>query len=268
MRDPRSDPRVRLHVPRTISRFGTQEAADLLFDLLSSEPSGLVRYKILRGLGRLVSEHKVRVDRKRIEEQMRKNLVEYLRLLALKVPIEVGLSTAPEGARGSGSLVVGLLDDKMRQSLERAFRLLQISHKHEDIRSVFYALSSKDKRVRANALEFLDALSLDPDAPAGAREMLHLIADDLPPAERVARAAPWLPRSNGGELGASGYQPSLRALLREKDASLAALAAYHALELDEAGLRDEVDAAVRERPSLALPGLAAVSLRAALGAPA
>jgi AAA family ATP:ADP antiporter len=254
MRDPRSDPRVRLHIPRTISRFGNQRAADLLSELLTKEPSGMVRYKVLRGLGRLVAENRVTIDAKQIGQQTRKNLVEYLRLLSLELPITAELRRGGRGA-GSGSLVVGLLDDKMRQSLERAFRLLQILHKNEDIRSVHLALGSKDRRVRANAVEFLDALAQSPDTPEGSREIMRLIADEMTSAERVARATPFIPRPP------SSYQSALRRLLREKDASLAALAAYHALELEHDALREDVDAAVRERPALALPGMPPLSRR-------
>ncbi|MEJ7729912.1 MAG: MFS transporter [Polyangiaceae bacterium] len=256
MRDPRSDPRVRLHIPRTISRFGNQRAADLLGELLAREPSGVVRYKVLRGLGRLVAENRVTIDAKQIGQQTRKNLVEYLRLLSLELPITAELRRGGRGA-GSGSLVVGLLDDKMRQSLDRAFRLLQILHKNEDIRSVHLALASKDKRVRANAVEFLDALAQSPGTPEGSREIMRLIADEMTSAERVARATPYIPRPP------STYQSALRRLLREKDASLAALAAYHALELEQDALREEVDAAVRERPALALPGMPPLSRRGA-----
>ena len=57
-------------------------------ELLVDEPSGAARYKVLRGLGRLVADSKVKVDQGRILAQMRKNLIEYLRLMALWAPLE------------------------------------------------------------------------------------------------------------------------------------------------------------------------------------
>jgi len=42
-----------------------------------------------------------------------------------------------------------LLDDKLRQSLERTFRLLKIAHPYQDIHRVNIALTSKDLRARA-----------------------------------------------------------------------------------------------------------------------
>ncbi|HEY8943874.1 MAG TPA: MFS transporter, partial [Polyangiaceae bacterium] len=67
LEDPNCERRLRVHLPRTVARFGTQRAADVLLRHLESEPDGLVRYKALRGLGRLVLERDVRVDRTRIE---------------------------------------------------------------------------------------------------------------------------------------------------------------------------------------------------------
>src|SRR5262249_38816472 len=152
-------PRIRLHLPRTVSRFDSQRAADLLIEQLARAQDGVVRYKALRGLGRLVVTGRVRVDRAIVEAEIRKNLSEHLRILALLVPLDRGIRAAPARAKASGRLVAGLLDDKLRQSLERAFRFLQIAHRNEDIRGVYSALRSRDKRTRANALEFLDALT-------------------------------------------------------------------------------------------------------------
>ena len=44
---------VRRHVPRSISQFSPELAAPLLLERLLSEHDGSVRFKILRGLGRL-----------------------------------------------------------------------------------------------------------------------------------------------------------------------------------------------------------------------
>jgi HEAT repeat protein len=252
LRDTGADPRVRVHIPRTLSRFGTQRAADVLLEQLMLERSGLVRYKILRGLGRLVSDPKVKIDRSRIEEQMRKNLIEHLRLLSLWVPVERGLREDPNAqGNGVGKLILGLLDDKQKQSLERAFRLLQMVHRNEDIRTIYYTLRFGDRRRRAHAAEFLDNLTLpsrgaQKGGDAATRELFRLVADDLPPRDRVARAVRFVPNRP------STYDEAIAALLREKDESLVALAAYHALDLGRSDLRDKVEEAYRTRPTLAL----------------
>ena len=250
MRDPTTDPSVRLHIPRTISRFGSQRAADFLTEQLGREAHGTIRYKVLRGLGRLIAtdtkDIKIKVDRGRVQVEIHRNLVEHMRILSLSVALEDGAAEVVDGAKSSGRLVAGLLEDKMRQSLERAFRLLQIVHRHEDIRTAYFALRSADKRVRANAAEYLDALTAGrtEERSQEIRAMLRLVADNLKPADRAARAAPFLPPMP------ETRDLAVMALVHDKDESLASLAAYHALELQVQSLREEVEEACKSRPSL------------------
>lgn len=245
--DPATPARVRLHVPRTISRFGNQRAADILVHHLTREPSGAVRYKVLRGLGRLVAERDVRVDREVIDAEIDRNLREHLRMLAYSVLLRGRAPELPEQARASGSLLFGLVADKAEHARERAFRLLQIAHRREDIRSVYLALGSTDRRTRANAQEYLDVLSGARYAGARTdepRELCRIVADDLGDEARVERARPFLPNLPVDH-------PSLiAALMAEPDEHLASLASYHALELGAEALRERVARAYEERPGL------------------
>lgn len=244
MRSPETQPAVRLHLPRTLSRFGNQRAADFLTQQLAIETSGLLRYKALRGLGQLVASTDVRVDREAILAQMRANLVEHLAILARWACLDDN----PETKRGPGGrLVLGLLSDKLRQSLDRAFRLLKIAYRREDIRRAYVALGSSDRRDRSNALEFLDALTSDAlgSRARETRELLKLVVDDLPPPEKLARAAAHVPDPPATP------EAALRALVHEEDASLAALAAFHAKELGLAHLVDEAARLARESPAFA-----------------
>ena len=185
---------------------------------------------------------------------MRKNLVEHLRLLSLWVPVDRGRRDDPsQHGSGVGKLILGLLDDKQKQSLERAFRLLQMAHRNEDIRNVYYTLRFGDRRGRAHAAEFLDNLTLPSwgakqGGDARTRELFRLVADDLPPAERVRRAGRFVREQP------ATYDEAICALLAEKDESLASLAAYHALEMGGSELRERVAEAYRKRPNLSLDG--------------
>jgi hypothetical protein len=196
----------------------------------------------------MVTEHEVRVDRQLIEAEIKKNLLEHLRLVSLHVPLEQGKSSLPKDVQDSAELVIGLLEDKERQALERAFRLLQIVHKREDIRSVYLALSSSDRRMRSSAQEFIDVVTLPRDRGTKLeeenRELWHLITDDLPPADRVARTGDLIPPVP------ASYSRALSRLVRDNDEYLASLAAYHALEIDAEDLRDEVIEVYEQRPSL------------------
>ena len=236
---------VRVHVPRTISRFRSQRGADILLQQLDNAGlSGLVRYQALRGLGRLVAESRVKIDRARIDAQIRHNLVEHLRVLALSLALR---RDPVERGERSLRLVLELLDAKHQQSLERAFRLLAIRHKNEDIRGVFFALRARERRTRAHALEFLDVLTTTHASDAVGREVRELFviaADDLSSDERVARAGRFIP------VRPATHAEALTLLIADDDEALAAFAAYHALEYGSSELEQEVATALSRRPGL------------------
>ncbi|WP_394833272.1 MFS transporter [Pendulispora rubella] len=244
---------LRMHLPNTISRFGTRKAAEYLLENIETEHDGLVRYKSIRALGRIVTEQPVRVDRVRVERLANANLVEYFRILRLRVrldrkPADFNTTAPPpmSVARQSATqrLLVGLLDDKLRQSLERAFRLLKVAHINEDIHRVHIACISDDKHARANAAEFLDVLLRRVDQQP-LRRLLRLVADDLSMEERVMRAAPLVhfvtPRTRN---------EALTALVNDSDLTVATLAALFALEVGDTPLYLAVRDARRERPGL------------------
>ena len=81
--DPLRERRLRIHIPNTLARFGTKPAAELLLRCIETEQDGLVRYKAIRGLGRLVSERRIPMDRVRVERLAYANLAEHFRLLGL-----------------------------------------------------------------------------------------------------------------------------------------------------------------------------------------
>ncbi|AKU96223.1 ATP/ADP translocase [Labilithrix luteola] len=240
--DPTTDRSVRLHVPRTISRFGTQRAADILVDGLAVEKDGAVRFKLIRALGQLTAHFDVKIDRVGVEKEARRNLEEYLRLLAQHVALASSRDPKQVIAIDGASLLFGLLDDKLRQSMERAFRLLKLAHPQEDIQSVHTAALSSDRHARANASEFLDALLARRDQEA-LRALLRVVVDDANDEVRVDRAAELVP----GLI--RDHDQALAALIDDHDRPLAALAAYHAASLGKGELRDTAGAQGR-RPSL------------------
>lgn len=188
---------LRIQLPQAVARFGTQRAADRLLELVETDKDGMLRYRAIRSLGRLVVVANVHVKRRRVEALTRDNLVEYLRIRALRSAFpDVGRSARTPGQRFAGNepsaitleLLVGLLDDKLAQSLERTFRLLKIVFPREDLHRVHRALVSSDKHARANAGEFLDTLLRRRDELM-LRELLRIVADDSPELARTARAA-------------------------------------------------------------------------------
>ena len=238
--------RVRMHVPLCLSRFVTSEAEEKLLDSVEHERDGLVRYKALRALGRLVADSRISVDLARVDRCLHLNLTAYFQLLATRVAL--GEAPPAEGATVARAnkfrLLAGLFDDKVRQALERAFRLLKIAHPKEDIHRVYVALMSPDKRERANAAEFLGALVHRRTEPQ-LRELLRIVVDDLSPGARVARAASVI-----GFVPPRTPEEALNIALADADIKVAALAAMYAVETGDARLVASVGKAQEKRRDL------------------
>lgn len=233
----------RKHLPRALARFGTQRAADVLTQVLETDPDGMLRYEALRGLGRITADRDVRVDRRRVEALALANVVEHLRLGSLRVM----LSGATDGgdAAAARRLLAGLLEDKAAQALERCFRLLKIAQRREDLHAAHYAARSGDLAARANAAEFLATLLARRDQQL-LRELVALALDELDPVERAARAALLT-----GRAVPRSFPEALLALMDDGDATVASLAAHYGGKLDDAGLTTAARATYERRPALA-----------------
>lgn len=238
---------LRVHLPRTLSRFGTARAAEALLACIETDKDGFVRYKAIRGLGRLVAENRLTVDRARVEALAAQNLVEHLRLLGLSVALGAPPAKPVVGdarrAEATKRFLAGLLDDKMRQSLERSFRLMKIAHPLEDIHAVHMAALSSDKRARANAGEFLDTL-LTRRHERTLRALLRIVTDDLEPADRVGRATSLVEHS-----APSTYESAVVALSADRDVYVSRIACEHARASGDDALFSEARAASLGRTS-------------------
>jgi hypothetical protein len=212
-------PRIRRHLPRTVSRFGSQRAADILLKLLASEPEGVVRYKALRGLGRLARETTVELDASFLERLLRDNLVENLRMRSIHFVIQAGFAAENAGSEPSAELLLELLLDKADQAAERSFRILQLLHPGEDVRSIGAAILAGDKVSHAHALEYLSTLTLDLEGKT--QELLRLVVDNLEASARLE-----LVRAELGSIPET-KGVALDGLQESGDEALESMAAYY-----------------------------------------
>jgi AAA family ATP:ADP antiporter len=225
LEDPQQPRRLRVHLPNTLARFGTGAAAELLLRCIETDSDGLVRYKAIRGLGRVIAEPGITMDRARVERLVHANLVEHFRLLGLRAAFPESPARGAEVCARQPTtqlLLVSLLDDKLQQSLERAFRLLKIAHPRHGMHRVQLASQSSDSSVRANAGEFLDALLRRHDQKP-LRELFLMVADELSIAERVARGSALLHTRPP-----TTREAAVALLMGDTDTTLAALATLHA----------------------------------------
>jgi AAA family ATP:ADP antiporter len=180
--DAYTPPAVRLHVPRTISRFATPRAADLLTQHLLAETDGRIIYKILRGLGRMrADDPSLPVDGAAMQMVAEQLLARAVTLLAYRVAWD-GLDRA--GLRDDGGRVLllpQLLLDAQRRALEGVFRALHILDPDAGYAIVFRSLAATDAQAQAGGREMLENLLQGPLRP-----VLLLLTDSLPPPVQLA----------------------------------------------------------------------------------
>jgi hypothetical protein len=211
--DPTCARRLRLHMPKTVARFANKKAAEYLLDEIETEQDGLVRYKAIRALRPLVTDHRIFVDRLRTERLCEVDLEKHFRMLALRAVLD--LPGAPNRL-ATQALLLELLREKAAHSLERSFQLLQIAHPRQGVHHAYLACRSADPYARANAAELLDALLPRGDQQR-LRALFRVATDDLSFEERVERGRALV------SLTARTHDEAVAVLVRGRDAMLAAL---------------------------------------------
>lgn len=174
--------RSKLHIPRTVTRFGSQEAADALMEFLDSKAEGALRYEALRALGRLTEDARVRLDMRKIEQLTRENVLQHLRL-------RVDLRTLGPGNGPASNLLYDLVSEKSRQAKERAFRFLKIRFVHAEIENAYRASNESDAQARASAMEFFDVM-FGPRRLRELRDLFRFVFDEDPGNDFATRVRP------------------------------------------------------------------------------
>ncbi|HYG69230.1 MAG TPA: HEAT repeat domain-containing protein, partial [Anaeromyxobacteraceae bacterium] len=250
--DPAHPRAERLHVPRTISRFAPEQAAPILLARLLEEPDGLVRFKILRGLGRIVADNpSAALDRATLRRAIERTLEAAFRLVGWRKALVDGAREVPSRATPGHELLALLLRDKERHAVDRLFRLLALRFRDEDLESVHHGLASEDRRLRDSSRELLEHL-----LPRSWRDPILALVAEAPDEARLAGAG----RFRGA--APAGYEALVAALLAAPGDTLRALAAFHAGEVGLTHLRGPIEQLRREHPA----GLVARSTARALDA--
>jgi HEAT repeat protein len=231
---------IRRHLPRTMSRFPAEEAAPLLLRRLVSEKDGMVRFKILRGLGRLVTGRPdVPLDEGILREATARTLEAAFRLVDWRLTLERGARDLPSRATPGHELLVSLLRDKEVHTRERVFRLLDLRLRGQELERIYRGLGSADPKVTASSRELLEALLQSP-----MREAVLALVNDVPDRLRIAEAQAFYRPQD------LGYEELLGRLLEEPGETLRCLAAYHVAELGLTDFRPRLEEARKKETGL------------------
>lgn len=228
---------IRRHLPRTIMRFDPRAAARTLLEQLPVEKDGVVRYKLLRALGRLHADHPdIPLDQDVLRDLIRRTLERMVVLLEWRMVLQRGAASSATRRTAAHDLLVSLLADKEENGVERLFRLLGLAYPGENLATIYRGLGSPSPKVRASSRELLEHLL---DSPL--REAVLGLVDDGDDDERLNQLAQFRPKS-----AKLDYEGVLRELLHVSSESLRSLAAYHVGELGLRELEGDLEALADE----------------------
>ncbi len=238
---------IRGEVPRVLSSIGGADARDALVENLFETDASL-RTQIVAGLSRLHARFRdLDVDRQALEMMVTAEIMGHYRSYQI-------LGSLQHAFDASDHVKEGLVH-AIEQEQERIFRLLDPLMPDADLKSVYLALRSQNRILRANALELLDNV-LSPSLRA---LVVPLFDAQVTTAERVAIANELV----GAPV--SSPEEAALAMLASEDPWLRACGVYAAGVLRLTALRPEVrqlaaasDPLLRETARAALARLDAV----------
>lgn len=218
--------RVRRHLPRTILRFRSQAALNALSKRFLRERDGAVRFKILRGMGRLIADNPgYTVDRKMLEDVVHSHLRRVLQFEEWRAALVASAKASPRLLLTTGhELLLASLKEKRVNALERVFRVLHMLKPGEGYELYWRGLNNESTRGRAASRELLEHA-----LPVQFRETILALVDDVDPAQRIARAA----TSINVARRTISHEHVIEELRQDQSGMLKAIAEYHNAELAE-----------------------------------
>lgn len=212
---------VRSQIPGALALSGSTQAPQVLLRHLREEADGLVRFKVLRALGRWRREQPAYpLDGALLQDALLHAVSTAFELMQWRHALEAGARSQEVRRTELHGVLVALLRDKQDHALERAFRLLNLQSGSDDYQRVYRGLHSPLPRSRAGSRELLTHMVVPP-----LREPLATLVDDL----HGEHEAHW------GEISdvqaKEGHTAALEALVGCGIESASSLAAAHAAEL-------------------------------------
>ncbi len=212
---------VRLHIPRTLSKIGTQTAMNALQAGLLEEDRA-IRFQVILAIEEMARRFSdLRLDREIVESAIMSDALLYFRRLVMFS----ALFGQPEKASNHReSLLYHALTDSMERVTERIMWLLSLIYPRQDIRHAWAGLGSNDPVSRAHGIELLDNL-----LTGNVKSYVFPIFSDSQPDQRLRAALNLL------GLASIDSDAAIRALLEQDDRWLKAAAIW---EIGQRSLRE------------------------------
>jgi ATP:ADP antiporter, AAA family len=215
---------IRRHIPVTLALIGTSGAMDALVSALD-DPDGFLRYKAIMAIEKLRRENpSVSCPRQKLEKVVIRETSRYYNGLTLQHNLMRDSLDAAE------SLLGRALEDKLRRSLDRIYRLLGLLYHIEDVAAARFTIEQGERRRRAAAVEYLDNL-----LGGVVRRRVMPILDDTPLTEKVQYANGVL-RSRPRDI-----EDTLAQLIYDDDPVIAASAIHFTAQRQFTSLKSDFD---------------------------
>lgn len=219
MKDPNLSRDVRVHLPRTVSMFGAEDAARVLLPRLREESDGRVRFKVLRALQKLRRREPALVlEEGPIVELFHRTIDHVRELREWGSALAAGGDAPPPSVsmddplQAGHHLLLDLVRDKEVHATQRLFFLLELLER-EDFDDVWRGLRSRNPKQRASSLELVENL-VRPSLRGG---VLDLVGE-------APRSAPSL-----------SYEDAIVQMLERSGGTMRTLAEYRGAELGISG---------------------------------
>jgi AAA family ATP:ADP antiporter len=218
-------------VPRAMAAVDPIKAAPILLDNLASEPDGMVRYRTLVALGMIVERvPQIRLNKAKLERELAENVSRAYRYIDRRVILEAGARDNPAHKTDGHELLVDLLRDKEQSTIGRVFRILAVLFPQHQFGVIYRTIESGERLHRAGAVELTSNLLTSP-----LREAVVGLVDEMEDDGRLAVAGPFHEKID------ADYESLLRSLLASKSAIVRDVTAFHAAELGDSGLVDQLE---------------------------
>ncbi len=142
---------LKRNIPFVLRRFETQEAVNKILINLGQTDS-LVDFRLIKALNKIKAKRPdLKFDNDLVESAITKKAERFYKLLVM----EKGVKLLPNSYKAK-NIVKRAIVEKQKLIFEEIFRLLGLKFDLLRMRSTFSGLQSQDKRIKANALEFID----------------------------------------------------------------------------------------------------------------
>ncbi len=230
LRDRDAPRHVRWQLPESIGAFRGDDAADVLLSNLPDEFDGMVRYRSIRVLERIIAaQPMLRLDRLTLHNAIEATVGRCYRYLDRRLSLEKG--TGENSARQTPGcvLLLKMLADKETHAFDRLFRLLNLAHPKDGFLKIYRSLRSNRATARVGSLELIENLIKPP-----LRAAVVGLVDDIPDEERLTRAGQYHKPLN------LSYDDLLAAMIRSSSADVRDITVFHIGELRLVGFEPEV----------------------------